>query len=203
MSDGTDPRTELQLDAFAVDVRDVLHRNVASLYSHLVTRPTGRAVRMAIEAQLAELPSPVLSLVDLSSVAILDYSCADEVVAKLLLGRCDGRGTRRDVFFIFQGLREHHRDPVREVLARHELAAVIRPQETGAFELLGTCSPAEVASWRRVEELRRIPSEELDSIFPSSERGGTVRGLVERGLVFRHPLRGDLHALSALARTGP
>jgi hypothetical protein len=44
--------TDARFDPVWIDVGQVLQRTVASLYAHLVTRPTGRAVRMAIEAQL-------------------------------------------------------------------------------------------------------------------------------------------------------
>ncbi len=211
---------EPQLDAFSVDVRDLLERSVANLYSHLVTRPTGRAVRLAIEAQLRELSPPALSLVDLSSVAILDYSCADEVVAKLLLsgigaaGAAEagsqvgvGRGSGGPVpgpgavFFIFQGLRVHHREPILEVLNRHELAAVVR--SAGAqepFQLLGVRNSLEDEAWSLVESRGRIPGSQVSEIFSDRDQRNTVDGLVRRGLLFRHPVEGDLHALSNLAR---
>lgn len=189
-----------QLDAFAVDVRDLLDRNVANLYSHLITRPTGRAVRMAIESQLGELSPPALSLVDLSSVAILDYSCADEVVAKLLLSqRCGTPGTRK-VYIIFQGVRGHHLDPIREVLARYDLSAVVGSGESESFELVGTSSPGEEESWRRIESVRWIPESRIGEIFSSPSQRRTLEGLADRGLVFRHPFRGDIHALSSLIR---
>ena len=71
-------------DSISIDVGEVLQRSVASLYSSLVTRPTGRAVRMAIETQLQGAGSLSISLIDFSEVGIIDYSCADKVVAKLL-----------------------------------------------------------------------------------------------------------------------
>lgn len=196
------PRPDPQLDAFRVDVRDLLERSVANLYSHLITRPTGRAVRLAIESQLAELGSPALSLVDLSSVAVLDYSCADEVVARLLLGRrtAGAEGDAREVFYVFRGLRDHHLDPVLEVLSRHELAAVVQPEDGDTFELLGTCSPDEAHVWDRVEEVGRIAGDDLDRLMTGAEQRRAAECLVERGLLFRHPTRGDLHALSTLVR---
>lgn len=188
-----------RLDSFAVDLRDVLDRNVASLYSHLVTRPTGRAVRLAIESQLRELGLPALSLVDLSSVAILDYSCADEVVAKLLLARRSPSAPHREVFFVFHGLREHHREPILEVLDRHRLAAVTRGHDAGRdFELLGTVAEEEARTWTRLQALRRVPALKIEDAFPDPSERQTLDGLVRRGLIFRHPLRGDLHALSSL-----
>ena len=71
-------------DPIAIDIGEVLQRTVTSLYSSLITRPTGRAVRMAIETQLRGAGTLSVSLIDFSEVGIIDYSCADEVVAKLL-----------------------------------------------------------------------------------------------------------------------
>ncbi|MFB6240235.1 MAG: hypothetical protein ABEJ46_01485, partial [Gemmatimonadota bacterium] len=57
-----------------------------SLYSYLVTRHTGRAVRMSIEEQIAGSPGPLVAVLDFRNVAVIDFSCADEVVAKLVEG---------------------------------------------------------------------------------------------------------------------
>ena len=185
---------DLRLDALSVDVRSLLNRSVASLYSHLVTRPTGRAVRLAIEEQLKDLAAPSLSLVDLSSVAILDYSCADEVVAKLLLGRSD-RGNR--TFFLLRGVQPHHRDPIQAVLERHALAVVA---ETAAdrFELMGSRSDGERVIWMQVEGAGWIRAGEVDDLLDGSEGRGDLDALVGRGLLFQHPELGHLYALSRL-----
>ncbi len=195
---GETPEHEIQLDAFAVDVRELLSRTVASLYSHLITRPTGRAVRMAIEAQLGELEGPTLSLVDFSSVSVLDYSCADEVVAKLLLGIREGDPVEGEFFVLFRGLRAFHRDPVMEVLERYDLHAVVE-SEGSAVELLGPAAPAERALWARVEDQGRIPASDLEDTLDPEDRDALHRLLRSRSL-FRDPYRGDLYALTELAR---
>jgi len=68
-----------------IDLSTVLRRTVCDLYSDLVTRPTGAAVRDGIEKQLSELGDRSLTVIDFSHVGLLDYSCADEIVAKLLM----------------------------------------------------------------------------------------------------------------------
>ena len=68
-----------------IDVSTVLRGTVCDLYSNLVTRPTGAAVRTAIERQVFEIGTPVVTTIDFSQVNLLDFSCADEIVAKLLL----------------------------------------------------------------------------------------------------------------------
>ena len=67
-----------------IDLSSVLRRTVCDLYTDLVTRPTGAAVRDGIEKQLAELGDRTLTVIDFSYVGLLDYSCADEIVAKLV-----------------------------------------------------------------------------------------------------------------------
>ena len=53
-------------------------------YRNLVTRPTGAAVRNRIEQALARSDCHTAFL-DFSDVELLDLSCADEIVAKLLM----------------------------------------------------------------------------------------------------------------------
>ncbi|HEX5436817.1 MAG TPA: hypothetical protein VFW98_06645 [Gemmatimonadaceae bacterium] len=74
-----------------IDLSTVLRRTVCDLFSDLVTRPTGAAVRDALEQQLAESPERTLTIIDFSQVGLLDFSCADEIVAKLLLRYCAPR----------------------------------------------------------------------------------------------------------------
>ena len=69
-----------------IDVNSVLRQTLScELYSNLVTRPTGAAVRTQIEALLADSRERSLTVIDFSHVGMIDFSCADEVVAKLLL----------------------------------------------------------------------------------------------------------------------
>jgi hypothetical protein len=185
---------DLRLDACSVDVRAILQRSVASLYSHLVTRPTGRAVRLAIETQLGELSRPALSLVDLSAVSVLDYSCADEVVAKLLLRDV---AVNEEVFFVLAGVQNHHREPIEAVLERHRLA-VVAETATARFELIGFWSEGERALWEVVESRRRVSAAELPDITGDAEARTWLDLLVRRRLLFRDPILGDLHALSSL-----
>jgi hypothetical protein len=187
-------REEPLLEALLVDVRAHLAESVASLYSHLVTRPTGRAVRLGIERQLGELHSPSLSLVDLSAVTVLDYSCADEVVAKLVLRYTEVGG----VFIVLRGVREHHRDPIEAVLDRHSLAVVAETQP-GRFELLGVGTEEERSVWTMVEERRRVATEEMSFASHPAIRAGFER-LVARRLLFQAPSGGAVFALSTLIR---
>jgi len=189
---------ELPLDPVSIDVGGLVQRTVASLYSHLVTRPTGRAVRMAIEAQLAEVEGRALTLVDLSEVQVLDFSCADEVVAKLLARPRRTTGEHPG-FFVFRGLGEVHRDPIEAVLQRQSLAAVGQSLR-GGFDLLGAPSDREHRVWRTVEELGRVRFRETGGVLTSAEEREALAELARKGLVFRMPGGREYRALSRLIR---
>src|SRR5687768_4903949 len=131
-----------------IDLGGVHRRSVTSLFSNLVTRPTGRAIRTGVESQIAEMegePQVTLSILDFSQVRVLDYSCADEIVAKLLL-RYLGDERPAEAFFIVRNVQEHHVEPIEAVLERHELL-LVAVRDDGAAELLGTDDPARRAVW--------------------------------------------------------
>ena len=183
------------MDPIAIDVGGLLDRTVTSLYAHLVTRPTGRAVRMAIETRLADVGERSLSVIDFSEVTILDFSCADEVVAKLL--QRYGAEDRHEAFFVFTGVRAPHRDQIVVVLERQGLAAVAET-EPGRFELLGRCTEPEGFAWSVLEDRGRIAADELTRVLPSEDERHALEGLAERRLAFRSPISGGFHALSRL-----
>ena len=184
-------------DPIAIDVGSLVQKTVTSLYSHLGTRPTGRAVRMAIETQLRGAGQQSLSLIDLSEVTILDYSCADEVVAKLLQRYLHERA--HEAFFVFCGVHEPHRDQIQVVLERQSLVAV-GETEAGRFELLGAPEPIEASSWLVLEQHGLVTAEDLTDLYPDEDARHALDRLVERRVAFRSPVSGRYHALSRLVR---
>jgi hypothetical protein len=108
----------------------LLREAVAAPYRNLVTRPTGAAVRTRIEATLAG-SNCLTALLDFSDIELVDLSCADEVVAKLLL-------TARTAYFVvLQGLREDHHEAIDHVLTHHRIAVAAVPPGSRAPRLLG------------------------------------------------------------------
>jgi hypothetical protein len=131
------------------DLSSLVQRSVACLYSHLVTRPTGRALRLGIERQIGDIGSACLSVLDFTQVLVLDYSCADEIVAKLIQ-RFQSEDRPADAYFIARGLHEQHREPIEQVLLRHELALVA--EVSAEYTLLGAASPLERAAWSLLQQ---------------------------------------------------
>src|SRR5262245_13083420 len=111
-------------------VSAVLQQSVAGFYTDLVTRPTGRAVRENIER---ELTPGTIAVMDFTGVGCLDYSCADEIVAKLVRDKVK--------VLLLRGLTDAHREAIEPVLAGAGLA-VLCERADGALEGLGAREPA-------------------------------------------------------------
>lgn len=135
-----------------INVHAILQQSVAGFYADLVTRPTGRAVRENIERAL---PSGTIAVMDFTGVGCLDYSCADEIVAKLVRDKVK--------VLLLRGLTEAHREAIEPVLAGAGLA-VLCERSDGALEGLGASEPAPALLDELVE--RRLAAR---------NPGGTIR----------------------------
>lgn len=184
-------------DVVAFNLSTLVQRSVASLYSHLVTRPTGQALRLGIESQLCELGSFCVSVLDFSQVVVLDYSCADEVVAKLIQ-RYQRDDRPSDAYFIARGLSEEHRDPIEEVLSRHRLALVAEIE--GEFGLLGQASGFERSVWSVLQQLSTALPGEIAAHTSVSEHHAldALQTLVERRTIIRSTGSPQYYSLTAL-----
>src|SRR5215210_4782530 len=130
----------------------MLRKSVCELYSNLVTRPTGAAVRCEIEQELDRIGDRALTVIDFSHVGLLDFSCADEIVAKLLLQYVSLDIPRREVYFLFYGVSESHMVAIETVLERHRLALVTQRADGSPF-LVGMIDGDQRRIWETMRDL--------------------------------------------------
>ena len=117
-----------------IDVHAVLQESVSGIYTDLVTRPTGRVVRECIERAMATAAGDgAVARIDFTGVGCIDYSCADEIVAKLL--------RERPAVLVLTGISDGHLEAIEPVLAGHGLAALIERRD-GTLEVLGAAEAA-------------------------------------------------------------
>jgi len=158
-----------------IDVSSMLRKSVCELYSNLVTRPTGAAVRSEIEQELDRIGERALTVIDFSHVGLLDFSCADEIVAKLLLQYISTDAPRREVYFLFRGISEAHVEAIEAVLERHKLALVTQHAD-GETRLLGIIGLEERRAWEIISQLG------VGAVADVAERTGLSRDDTERTL---------------------
>lgn len=184
------------------DMSDMVRRSVATLYSHLVTRPTGQALRLGIEAQITELGALCLTVLDFSEVVVLDYSCADETVAKLIQ-RFQREDRPAEAYFIARGIDDRHRETIESVLTRQNLAIAAELGD-GEFTLLGEVGEVERAAWDALESMVRGGVAEVAERIaaPEPETREALESLARRRVVARIDIPRTFFALRPLLSEG-
>ena len=144
-----------------IDVCQVLRSTVNQNYGNLLTRDTGMAVRHQIERELASNREGGITSLDFSSIGMMDYSCADEVVAKLLV-LLQNDDLTRGGYVVFRGIGEEHLELVESVLKHHGLALVCLCED-GIARLIGRVTEAERRAWDMVRVRgQAVPAELAD-----------------------------------------
>jgi hypothetical protein len=106
--------------------------------AHLVTREAGERLRAGIEDALASAEVGTVVVLDFTGTGILDYSCADECLAKLVARLASGE--QGDRYLAVAGLTESQRENLQVALERRRLAALLVGPED-SWECLGTVTP--------------------------------------------------------------
>src|SRR5215510_5302865 len=118
------------------DLRELMDEHLA--ISNLVTRETGRSMRESIEMRLEREPEGTVVALDFSHVGIIDFSCADEIVSKLV-ARLQAL-EYGDKYLVLHGLTPTHEENIAVALERKKLAVLVsRPH--GSWRLLGSLNP--------------------------------------------------------------
>ena len=112
----------------------ILKEELKNGSSDLVTRPSGQVVRERIEKNLEREKDGAVVALDFSQIGVIDYSCADEIVAKLisrLLGSEYG-----DKYIILTGINDNQKENIEVALERKDLAVIAEIRDRGRV-LLG------------------------------------------------------------------
>jgi hypothetical protein len=127
----------------------VLREAVPTPYGDLVTRPTGAAVRGHIQRTMATAARGALTRLDFSAVRLIDFSCADEVVAKLLLAF----DPAADHYVVLHGLSDDQAEAIDHVLIGHRLAIAALTVEVGQPVVLGWATGDDRAAFDAVQRI--------------------------------------------------
>ncbi len=173
-----------------IDVGAILEAAYQPVYNDLVTRATGRAVRTGIEARMSHRATATLTIIDFSRVGLIDFSCADEIVATLVRRSC-GDAPDYGGCFLFDGVSEDQLDAIEQVLERDRLALVVRTIGPGAHRLVGVVDPLERQIWETIvrDRLSDVAAVAAQLSLAPSVVEVAIAALVQRRLLVQDEAR--------------
>ncbi len=136
----------------------ILKEELKNGSSDLVTRPSGQAIRERIEKDIAKEGDRAVISLDFSKIGVIDYSCADEIVAKLvsrLLG-----GEYGDKYILLTGLNENQKENIEVALERKGLAIMAKTRNNKKI-LLGNINNYLKQTLDLILEKDKITAKEL------------------------------------------
>ena len=137
----------------------------------LVTRHSGQVIRERIERDIVKEDDGTVVRLDFSKIGIVDYSCADEIVAKLVSRLLSGE--YGDKYIVLTGLNENQKENLEVALERKGLAVMARMKDGGNV-LVGNLNNYLKETLHLILKRGKITAKELsDSLRLEANTSGT------------------------------
>ena len=102
------------------DLYKLLKEELGNGSKDLVTRPCGQAIRERIERDIEKEPDGGVVALDFTRIGVIDYSCADEIIAKLISRLLSNE--YGDRYLLLTGLNDNQKENIEVALERKDLA---------------------------------------------------------------------------------
>jgi len=152
--------------------------------SDLVTRPSGNKIRERIEKDIAKEKDGAVVALDFSKIGIIDFSCADEIVTKLVSRLVSGE--YGDRYIILTGLNENQKENIEVALERKDLA-VMGEMRDKTTALIGNLDNYLKQTLNLILDKGNITAKELSEALelPANTSGTRLLNLYKKRLVKR------------------
>lgn len=152
--------------------------------SDLVTRQSGQVIRERIERDIAKEEDGAVIALDFSKIGIIDYSCADEIVAKLISRLISGEYSDR--YITLTGLNENQKENIEVALERKDLS-VMAEMKDGRNILIGSLNNYLKETLNFILKRGKIVANELSDALklPANTSGTRLLNLHKKRLVKR------------------
>lgn len=152
--------------------------------SDLVTRQSGQAIRERIERDISKEKDGEVIALDFSKIGIIDYSCADEIVAKLISRLVSGE--YGDKYIVLKGLNENQKENIEVALERKDLAVMVEMRD-GNRTIVGTLHNYLQETINLIFEKGSLTAGELSEELklPANTSGTRLLNLYKKRLVRR------------------
>ena len=166
------------------DLYKLLKEELGNGSKDLVTRQSGQAIRERIERDIEQEPEGSVIALDFTKIGVIDYSCADEIVAKLvsrLLANEYG-----DKYLLLAGLNENQKENIEVAVERKDLA-VMAEMKDGSRSVLGNLNSYLKDTLDFIVKKKKATSKELSDAkkIEANTSGTRLLNLYKKRLVKR------------------
>jgi hypothetical protein len=166
------------------DLYSFLKEELKNGSSDLVTRPSGQLIRERVESQILKEENGKVIALDFSRIGIIDYSCADEIVAKLISRLLSNE--YGDKYLLLTGLNDNQQENIEVALERKGLAVIAKKREGQKF-LLGSLNNYLRETLELIVKNSRITARDLSETMKieTNTSGTRLLNLHKKRLVIR------------------
>ena len=152
--------------------------------SDLVTRQSGQVIRERIKRDIEKEKDGEVIALDFSKIGVIDYSCADEIVAKLISRLLSNE--YGDKYILLAGLNDNQKENIEVALERKDLA-IIADMKNGKKILLGNLNNYLKETLELIVKKGKITAKELSEIMnlEANTSGTRLLNLHKKRLVKR------------------
>ncbi len=163
---------------------NILKKELKNGSNDLVTRPSGQIIRIHLEKAIEKEKDGEVIALDFSNIGIIDYSCADEVIAKLISRLLSGE--YGDKYIILIGLNDTHKENIEVALERKDLS-MIGQMNNGKKILLGNLNNYLRETLEFIFKKGKITASDLSKSLkiPANTSGTRLLNLHKKRLVKR------------------
>ena len=166
------------------ELGEIIAEEIGGNMSDLVTRNTGVKVRERLAEILEAGDGGLVVSLDFSKVGIVDFSCADEVLAKLLSRLMAGEYGLK--YICLKGLNEHQKENIQVALERKKLA-VMDSGTKEKWEIVGVLNPYLIETLEFVMKKGRVTARQMadDLMIELNTSGTRLLNLFKKRMVAR------------------
>jgi hypothetical protein len=166
------------------DLYKLLKEELKNGSNDLVTRPSGQVIRERIETDIRREGNREVIALDFSNIGIIDYSCADEIAAKLISRLLSNE--YGDKYILLKGLNDNQKENIEVALERKDLAAMAEMRD-GQRVLIGNLNNYLKETLELVLKKDRITAKDISEIMKlgANTSGTRLLNLHKKRLVKR------------------
>jgi hypothetical protein len=142
------------------DLYKFLKEELGNGSKDLVTRPSGEKIRQRVERDMEKEPDGSVIALDFARIGIIDYSCADEIIAKLVSRLLSGE--YGDKYILLSGLNENQKENIEVALERKDLAVAAEMRD-GNRALVGSLNNYLKETLDFVRKKKKVSAKDLSA----------------------------------------